>query len=273
LALAKNCPYSSRITITELGAARIIAHCEAMGWLKRRRHTLGDVLFMDERRAVLASYFRNNILHLFAMPALIAGCLTNRTEISRERVLAMVGQIYPFIRAELFLDRTRPIAPGAEDAVAAMMLVELLDVGSSRTAVSRPASGTTRAAQLRLCAQLVAPFLERYYMAIAMLLAAVPGSTTRASLVDGCRQAAEHLSLIYDLNSPDLFDHRLFRNFIDILEEEALVSIDDEGRLQVQESLEELGASLGTLLSPQVRQTLLQLASAGTGGAATHAHG
>jgi glycerol-3-phosphate O-acyltransferase len=268
LALAKNCPYTDRVTVTEMDTGRIIAHCQAMGWLKRRRHALGDVLFMDERRAVLASYFRNNILHLFVMPALIAGCLTNRTEISRERVLAMVGQIFPFISAELFLDRTQPIEPNVEDAVAAMVRVELLDPGSCATAVARPASGTIRAAQLRLCAQLVAPFLERYYLAIAMLEAAAPGGATRAGLVERCRQAAEQLSLIYDLNSPDLFDDRLFRNFIDILLEEGLAQVDDENRLQFKESLAELGASLGTLLSPQVRQTLLQLASAAPAGTA-----
>jgi glycerol-3-phosphate O-acyltransferase len=233
-----------------------------MDWLRRRKHPLGDVLFMDERRAVLASYFRNNVLHLFAMPALIAGCLTNRAEISKERVLGIVGQIYPFFRAELFLDRTHSVTQSVEDALAAMLLLELLDAGTSATAVARPQSGTVRAAQLRLCAQLVAPFLERYYLAIAMLLAAGSGGATRGSLVEGCRQAAEQLSLIYDLNSPDLFDDRLFRNFVEILCEEGLTAMDSDGRLLFQEALTELGANLGTLLAPQVRQTLLQLASA-----------
>ncbi len=262
VALANNCPYSDRITVTGLSATEIIAHCEAMDWLRRRRHPLGDVLFMGERRAVLASYFRNNVVHLFALPALIACCLTNRAEISKQRVAEIVGQVYPFIRAELFLDLARPLDEVVSETAAAMVLLELLDGGGSGDIVARPAAGTIRAAQLRLCAQLLGPFLERYYLAIAMLLAAGSGGADRARLVAGCQQAAEQLSLIYDLNSPDLFDARLFRNFAEILGEQELIVSNREGNLEFGDALAELGSSLGTLLRPRVRQTLMQLASA-----------
>ena len=262
VALARNCPYAAHVTVTDLTPVEIVGHCEALGWLRRRPHPLGDVLFMEERRAVLASYFRNNVLHLFALPGLIACCLTNRAEISRQRVQGIVGQIYPFIRAELFLKRVEDLGRLVGETVGAMELLELLDTGSSASAIARPRSGGSRAAQLRLCAQLMATFLERYYLAVAVLLAAGSGRLNRARLVASCQQAAEQLSLIYDLNSPDLFDARLFKNFVDILCEQGLICVDRDGNLLVEDGLPELGASLAALLRPRVRQTLMQLAGA-----------
>jgi glycerol-3-phosphate O-acyltransferase len=108
----------------------------------------------------------------------------------------------------------------------------------------------------------MATFLERYYLAVAVLLAAGSGRLNRTRLVASCQQAAEQLSLIYDLNSPDLFDARLFRNFVDILCEQGFICADRDGNLVVEDGLPELGASLSILLRPRVRQTLMQLAGA-----------
>ncbi len=97
---------------------------------------------------------------------------------------------------------------------------------------------------------------------MAVLLAADSGRLNRARLVASCQQAAEQLSLIYDLNSPDLFDARLFKNFVDILCEQGLICVDRDGNFLVEDGLPELGASLAALLRPRVRQTLMQLAGA-----------
>ncbi len=53
-----------------LTAPRSSVRAKACGMLERRTHPLGDVLRMDEKNAVLATYYRNNVLHLFAMPSL-----------------------------------------------------------------------------------------------------------------------------------------------------------------------------------------------------------
>src|SRR5690606_8600878 len=58
-------PYSDRITVTALSPAEIVAYGEGVGVLARTRHPLGDVLSFEGEQAVLQSYFRNNVLHLF----------------------------------------------------------------------------------------------------------------------------------------------------------------------------------------------------------------
>ena len=50
--------------------------------LERQKHPLGDIMRMTEENAVLATYYRNNILHLFAMPSLIACCFIGNARMS-----------------------------------------------------------------------------------------------------------------------------------------------------------------------------------------------
>ncbi|MEO5595713.1 MAG: glycerol-3-phosphate 1-O-acyltransferase PlsB, partial [Lysobacteraceae bacterium] len=62
-------PYSDRVTVTALDPVAIIAYGETIGILQRTPHALGDVLWMDEATAVLQTYYRNNVLHLFVATA------------------------------------------------------------------------------------------------------------------------------------------------------------------------------------------------------------
>ena len=74
-----------------------------MGWIRRIEHPGGDVLLADNDKAVLLSYFRNNVLHLMACTAWVACCFVNNRRMSRASVLRLGRVIYPFIQGELFL--------------------------------------------------------------------------------------------------------------------------------------------------------------------------
>ncbi|HEX5754948.1 MAG TPA: glycerol-3-phosphate 1-O-acyltransferase PlsB, partial [Arenimonas sp.] len=94
-------PYSDRVTVTALEPAEIISHGERMGVLSRVAHPLGDVIAMEGETAVLQSYFRNNVLHLFAGAAWVALCFQNHRRMSRKAVLRLGRTIYPFLKDEL----------------------------------------------------------------------------------------------------------------------------------------------------------------------------
>ena len=74
--------------------------------LSRTAHPLGDVLGVDGDTAVLLSYFRNNVLHLFVAAAWIAVCFQHNRRMAREQLLALGRSLYPFLQAELFLPWT-----------------------------------------------------------------------------------------------------------------------------------------------------------------------
>jgi glycerol-3-phosphate O-acyltransferase len=85
-AILTELPYSDRTTVTPMAPADIIVYAEQMGWIQRVKHPLGDVLAVEGEKAVLLSYFRNNVLHLFAAGAWVACCFINNRRIARETV-------------------------------------------------------------------------------------------------------------------------------------------------------------------------------------------
>ena len=62
--LLRDAPYSPLVTVTPDSGRQIVAYAEAFGMLERQKHPLGDIMRMSAENAVLATYYRNNILHL-----------------------------------------------------------------------------------------------------------------------------------------------------------------------------------------------------------------
>ncbi len=180
LSLLRSFPYSGRVTVTALDAPGVIDYGEAMKTISRERHALGDVIRMSDESAVLATYFRNNVLHLFAMPSLLACAFGSNSVLRTEDLQRLAWRVYPYIAAELFLqwseDELAPVVLGVLEALAAM--------GSSTRTVSgsewrRPVPASAQAVQLSLLAQATIQTIERYYLAVALLLKAGSGQMTQ----------------------------------------------------------------------------------------------
>jgi len=91
--------YSDRVTVTSMSAADMLAYGESMKVVSVEPHALGDVVRMSDESAVLATYYRNNVLHLFAMPSLVACAFvsnaTVRTEDLRDAETVREGEARP----------------------------------------------------------------------------------------------------------------------------------------------------------------------------------
>ena len=98
-------PYrvEAEVFLGELGPEDVVAHGEKMGVIRRETHPLGDLILMRESEAVLMSYFLNNVLHLLAIPGLVAVCFIQSRRLALAEVVRLVGLTYPYVRAELFL--------------------------------------------------------------------------------------------------------------------------------------------------------------------------
>jgi len=145
---------------------------------------------------------------------------------------------------------------------AAMVSVGLLE--REGEAIKRPSEGSAAEAQFRICAEIVEPFLEHYYLCMIYLLEHGSGVLDKPEVVQRCADAAEQLAMLYTLSSPDLFEAALFENLIEALLSQGLIEEDGEGRLCFGASLGLVAADLGLVLRPRVRQTLRTFAGAAT---------
>jgi glycerol-3-phosphate O-acyltransferase len=258
--LLRDAPYSPMVTVTQESGAQMVAYAESMGLLERQKHPLGDIMRMNAESAVLATYYRNNILHLFAMPSLLACAFVSNASLRTEDIQRLVWRVYPYIASELFLrwDETE-VSAVADSLLDTFVRLNLLQTNADRSVWQRPPPTSLEAIRLSVLAQATIQTLERYYLAIALLLQAGSDVITQEALEERCHLMAQRMSVLYGLNSPEFFDKSLFRNFLELLRKRNVIQISPEKKLLFGEPLLAVGADAQLVLSEQIRHSILQV--------------
>ena len=252
-------PYSEHVTVTPHSPAQIVAHGEEIGTLQRTAHPLGDVLGVDDDNAVLLSYFRNNVLHLFTAAAWIAVCFLNNRRMGRAQLQRLGRSLYPFLQAELFLPWNEDGFAERIDRTIAVFIREglLQQVGDDDGDIlARSAGQTDEVFRLRAIGHALQQAFERYYIAISVLVKNGSGTLGSAELETLCQLAAQRLSLLYAPAAPEFFDKGLFRGFIQKLRELRLVWPDANGKLAFDERLNAWAKDARVVLGRELRHTI-----------------
>ena len=258
--LLRSFSYSDRVTVTSMSAAEMLAYGQSMKVVSVEPHPLGDIVRMSDESAVLATYYRNNVLHLFAMPSLVACAFVSNATVRTEDIQRLVWRIYPYIAAELFLRWNEDEL--AEVVMQVLICLErqgLIESDFDRTQWRRPPSNSEQAIQLSLVAQATIQTIERYYLAIAILLKAGSGEITQNALEERCQLMAQRMAMLYGLNSPEFFDRAMFENFIDLLRSRGVVRLTTGSKLEFDEVLMRVAADAQYVLSEQIRHSILQV--------------
>jgi glycerol-3-phosphate O-acyltransferase len=259
--LMRQAPYSPRVWVTPLDGQSIIRHCESLRMLQRQQHPLGDVVGMTESTAVLSGYYRNNVLHLLLMPSLLACAFLNNASVRRADLLRLAGRVYPYVADEYFLHWRDDQLPAVLDELLEDLLNHgLLTASEDREEWRRPPAEASEAVQLSVLARITVPILERYYLAISVLLRAGSGRLTQDALERQCQLTAQRMAMLYELNSPEFFDRALFGNFIERLRERRVIAVGDEERIVFDATvLEAVAADAQIVLHEQIRNSILQV--------------
>ncbi len=263
LALLRDRPYDTRVTVTSLDGAGVIAYGESMKVLVRQPHKLGDLARIPDEGAVLMTYYRNNVLHLFALPSLIACAFIGNSEVRTGDIQRLAWRIYPYVAAELFLkwseDELPEVVVGTLEALARQGVLERVDDGG---AWRRPTPSSPRAIQLSLLAEATVQTIERYYLAIALLRRAGSGEVNARGLADRCQLMAQRMDMLYGFNSPEFSDRAMFEQFISQLLARGVIRADEAGMLCWDEVLDRVAADAEFVLSEQIRHSILQVTHA-----------
>ncbi len=261
-------PYSAHVTVTPHTPEQIVAHGEEIGTLVRTAHPLGDVLSVGDDDAVLLSYFRNNVLHLFTAPAWIAVCFLNNRRMARAQLQRIGRALYPFLQAELFLPWDEDGFAERIDRTLEVFVREglLQQVGDDEGGIlQRSAGQTDEVFRLRATGHPLQQAFERYYIAISVLVKNGPGTLSAGELESLCQLAAQRLSLLYANTAPEFFDKALFRGFIQQLRELRLVWADDAGKLVFDERLRGWAKDARVVLGRELRHTIEKISPDTTG--------
>ncbi|WP_071871260.1 glycerol-3-phosphate 1-O-acyltransferase PlsB [Atopomonas hussainii] len=261
LQLLRRQPYSAHASLPQGDGAAMIEHVEALDLIERQKDALGDIFLLDESNAVQMTYYRNNILHALALPSLLASYFQSSQSISRQEVQRLTQALYPFLQAELFIRwRSDELAPVIDQWLDTLIEQGLLKEDDGQ--LSAPEASSREFVLLNLLSRAISQTLQRFYMAIALLVNHGQHALDAAELENLCAVMAQRLSILHGLNAPEFFDKTLFRHFIATLLEQGVVRIGEYGRLAYHDELSlTVESAAKRVLPAELRLSIRQVAN------------
>ena len=252
LALLEAAPYSKDVTCIHLTAEEIIAYGEQFGTVKRNVAEGETSFYVDGNDAVLMTYFRNNIVHLFVLPSFVACCFLSHQSLKPKQVVHWFRLVYPFLKDELSMHwSNRQITYTAKKVIASFIDQGLIKQSSDSLSVTEGHQQT-----MTYLSRGVLLSLERFYLTVLLLKQNGAGFFTRFELEKAAAEMAEKLSRLNGLNSPEFFDKVLFKGFIEMLYKEGIIWANDKGKLTFGKVLNAIIDDAGLVMSQQVRKNV-----------------
>ena len=275
---------------TKLTGVEAIAYTARMGYLTRKSHPLGDVVLAEPTAAVALTYFRNNVLHCFALPGLLACLIVQHGVIGKTKLARLARELYVLLESELYLPPWREHDAGPQfdftvdeplgdlGAVTPKFLPferTLETLGTDRwvtieteaNVVSASPQGTDAAMHLEVLASTIRPTLTRHALMLALVVRGESGEKSRESLETLCQQAAQHLAMTHVFNAPEFSDRTQFRSAFDALLRAGLVQLDSADSVHFEPALLTRAEDAAFLLPPDTRAAVLRAAGHGASAA------
>ena len=239
------------LTNPSIGPEQLVQSAENLGWLHRETQPFGDVLSLQPVNAVMLTWYRNNIMHLLALPSLVACLIVNRRRgISLERLKSGIELIYPYIAEELSANHNA----NTEETLASMAKLGL--VRREADIILPAAQHSEQRLPLLQMSKLVNETLERMYIVLSL---AHHGQYTRENLCQRSQLAAQQMARLHGINAPEFFDQGLFDRFIDALLANQHLRTDDAQLLVTNSTIAETLHNARTVIDDKIRFALIPL--------------
>ncbi|KMV30471.1 glycerol-3-phosphate 1-O-acyltransferase PlsB [Photobacterium swingsii] len=247
LELLRNTPYSEQSTVPSEDAAELVAHAIEMDKFLVERDALGEIVSLDRQQSILMTYYRNNIIHLFALPSLIAHIVVQYQTLTVDEIHEQVEKLYPFLKAELFLRYEKEELGAVIDELIAELVRQRLLLNDG----VHISMNNARIGPLQLLARTISETLQRY--AIALTLLRAEPQMMKSDLEQQSQMMAQRLSRLHGINAPEFFDKGVFATLVKTLREEGYLN---EECHAVSRPVEELADQLASMVSPEVKLTI-----------------
>ncbi len=247
LELLTHTPFSPLSTLPEGSAEEVLNQAIEMNKFHISKDSLGEIISLDSYQAIQMTYYRNNIIHLFALPSLIATLLLKHKQLPISRLRVYVEQLYPLLKAELFLPYS-----GAELEKQTNLLVkemqrqELINGAEQNLQVNQP-----KLIQLSMLSKHVQETLQRYQIVITLLQKS--DELNIKQLSNASSTIAERLAKINGISAPEFFDAKVMETFIRQLK--LLGCINSSNKLNEKEIMS-LSQTIRPLISTDVLETI-----------------
>ena len=256
--LLKEAHAHTLVVVPDINASELIDHGARLGFIETYSDSIGPLIQPRPGQLASMTYFRNNILHLLTLPALIAAAFSNRRTRSDTYLKQLARLTFPFLQGELFLP-TELADETIDSSLQALTQAGLLERSDEQW--HRAAAGTAQAVSLMRLAQVVMPALERDYLCASLLARAPQGGISRDELARLSQISAERLANTHGTDASELYDKHLHRSFVERMIQHGYVTCHDE-KLIPEKSMLDVESQAHTLLGEQTRHAIINAALA-----------
>ena len=254
LALQQQAPYHPSVTLPEGSGSVLVQHALDLHKIQLQQDEFGDLIQLSAEEAVVMSYYRNNVSHLFVIPALLATALLQHRHLSKMQLLNICQQLQPLLQQELFL-AADDLTSYVEQVLAFLQqqfLIEQVDHQYQCTA-----SQSAGYRQLQLLAHNGDGILQRYAMVLNLIQLEAP--IQRTELEQHSHHLAQRLLKLHGIESPEYHDKQLFATLVNALKDAHYIQLDEQYQLTRGQNFEPLLATVNALLQPDVLQSIQQI--------------
>ncbi|TKE95482.1 glycerol-3-phosphate 1-O-acyltransferase PlsB [Vibrio kanaloae] len=247
LSLLKNVPYSNTFTVPKESAEDLVKHAESLNKFLIESDSMGDIVSLDRHQSILMTYYRNNIIHLFALPSLIAQMTIRQRGLSIEAIQQNVAVLYPFLKKELFLSYDEDKLEG----VVSNIIEELVSQGMLVVSNNEVTINQSNSQALMLLGRTITETLQRY--SIALNLLAENPELDKSDLETKSQDIAQRLGRLHGINAPEFFDKGVFASMFATLKQQQY--LDNDGNCDLEKT-QQFAKLLYSMLYPEVRITI-----------------
>lgn len=249
LELQKNAKYNAQVTLPADDAEALLEHALKLNKFDVLTDEMGEIISIKEKERTLFNYYRNNIIHLFAVPSILAQLIYQKVEISLDACTKTVNTLYPLFAKEWFLttlpeDYITNILQSFEQQGLVTLTDDVITITENKQAQ----------AQLEMLGNVMHLTLERYAITTTQIMRS--DAIKRQQLEADCDVLAKRLGTLHGIKSPEFFDNKVLTNLISGLKEQNYIAICEQNTIHSTDAIKELQAQLNNLLPASIWQSI-----------------
>ena len=254
LALQQRAKYNDQVTLPSDDAQSLLEHALKLNKFDVLTDEMGEIISIKEKERTLFNYYRNNIIHLFAVPSILAQLIYQKTQVSIESAYKTVNALYPLFAKEWFLTTL------SEDYIAKILnCFEQQKLISTDNGIIKITAGKQAQAQLEMLGNVMHLTLERYAITTTQIINS--DAIKRQQLEADCEVLAKRLGTLHGIKSPEFFDKKVLTNLISGLKEQNYISICEHNTIHAQDAIANLQSHLTELLPASIWQSIHEYSS------------
>lgn len=255
-------PYSTDATVPDTDAAALLESTMKLGKYTVIEDKFGSIFSLDRRVAIALTYYRNNILHMFAIPSLIAAIVIGKRGCNRDELTSLVKLLYPLLKRELFMYKNdEEAAEYTENLINSMLKIGLLSERDGKLVEPEPRHSNDDKGDPKYTLWLLNRVIQETLQRYALVLSQIENveRITRADLEKNSQMVAERMSMLHGISAPEFYDKNVLNTFIAASRDNGLIAEDDDGWLKPNEVSAKLQSEILTLVSPGFSQRVNQV--------------